>query len=119
VNYTKLREGDFDIGAGSWAADFSDASNFLMLMTTGNAQNYARYSSPAFDALFTKADAEADTEKRGALLKRAEQIALDDHVWITRNFRANRTIVQPYVKGWIANARDVNRTRWLSLEQRD
>jgi oligopeptide transport system substrate-binding protein len=119
VNYTKLREGDFDIGAGSWAADFSDASNFLMLMTTGNAQNYARYSSPAFDALFTKADAEVDTEKRGALLKRAEQIALDDHVWITRNFRANRTIVQPYVKGWIANARDVNRTRWLSLEQRD
>ena len=35
---------------------------------------------------------------------------------ITRNFRANRTIVQPYVKGWVANARDVNRTRWLSID---
>lgn len=116
VNFSKLREGDFDIGSGSWAADFSDASNFLMLMTTGNAQNYAHYSNPAFDALFAEADIEADPGKRGALLKQAEQIALDDHVWITRNFRANRTIVQPYVKGWIANARDMNRTRWLSLE---
>ena len=116
VNFTKLREGDFDIGAGSWAADFSDASNFLMLMTTGNAQNYARYSNPSLDALFAQAEAESDTATRGEILRQVEKMAIDDHVWITRNFRANRTIVQPYVKGWVANARDMNRTRWLSLD---
>ena len=116
INFTKLREGDYDIGAGSWAADFSDASNFLMLLTTGNPQNYARYSNPAFDALNEKADQEGDVEKRGQILLQAEKIALNDHAWIPRNFRANRTIVQPYVAGWIANAHDVNRTRWLSID---
>ena len=118
INFTKLREGDYDIGAGSWAADFNDASNFLMLLTTGNPQNYARYSNPAFDALYEAAEQEPDVEKRGQILLRAEKIALGDHAWIPRNFRANRTIVQPYVKGWIANARDVNRTRWLSMDDR-
>jgi len=51
------------------------------------------------------------------ILLQAEKTALNDHAWITRNFRANRTIVQPYVKGWVANARDVNRTRWLSIDR--
>ena len=117
VNFTKLREGDFDIGAASWGADFNDASNFLMILTTGNPQNYARYSNPAFDALYEKAEQERDVEKRGQILLQAEKIALNDHAWITRNFRANRTIVQSYVKGWVANARDVNRTRWLSIDR--
>jgi oligopeptide transport system substrate-binding protein len=117
VNYTKLREGDFDIGAGAWAADFDDASNFLMILTSGNPQNYGGYSNPAFDALYEKADQERDVDKRGQILLQAEKIALNDHAWIPRNFRANRTIVQPYVKGWVANARDVNRTRWLSIDE--
>jgi oligopeptide transport system substrate-binding protein len=116
VNYTKLREGDFDIGAGAWAADFNDASNFLMVLTTGNPQNYGGYSNPAFDVLYERAEQERDVEKRGQILLQAENIALNDHAWITRNFRANRTIVQPYVKGWVANARDMNRTRWLSID---
>ena len=117
VNYTKLREGDYDIGAGAWSADFNDASNFLMVLTTGNPQNYGRYSNPAFDALYEKAEQERDVEKRGQILLQAEKIALNDHAWIPRNFRANRTIVQPTVKGWVANARDVNRTRWLSIDR--
>jgi oligopeptide transport system substrate-binding protein len=116
VNYTKLREGDYDIGAGSWGADFNDASNFLMLLTTGNPQNYGGYSNPAFDRLYEAAEQERDVEARGQILLQAEKLALNDHAWITRNFRANRTIVQPYVKGWVANARDMNRTRWLSID---
>jgi oligopeptide transport system substrate-binding protein len=117
VNYTKLREGDFDIGAAAWAADFDDASNFLMVLTTGNPQNYAHYSNAAFDTLYAKAEEETDAKARAQLLLDAERIALDDHAWITRNFRAARSIVQPYVKGWIANARDMNRTRWLSIDK--
>src|SRR5262249_12404524 len=35
INFTKLRQGDYDIGAASWGADFDDASNFLMILTTG------------------------------------------------------------------------------------
>jgi oligopeptide transport system substrate-binding protein len=116
INFTKLRQGDYDIGAASWGADFNDASNFLMILTTGNPQNYAHYSNPEFDALFAQADNEPDVMKRGMILAAAEQIALHDHAWIPRDFRSTRTIVQPYVRGWIANAHDMNRTRWLSID---
>src|ERR1700730_11272551 len=117
VNYTKLREGDYDVGAGAWAADFNDASNFLMILTTGNPQTYAGYSNRALHSLYEKAEQERDIEKRGQILLQAEKIALNDHAWITRNFRANRTIVQAYVKGWVANASAMNRTRWLSIDE--
>ncbi len=116
INFTKLRQGDYDIGAASWGADFNDASNFLMILTTGNPQNYAHYSNREFDALYAKAENEPDVMKRGEMLAQAENIALRDHAWIPRDFRSNRTIVQPYVRGWIANAYDMNRTRWLSID---
>jgi oligopeptide transport system substrate-binding protein len=115
INFTKLRQSDYDIGSASWGADFNDASNFLMLFTTGNPQNYARYSKAEFDALFAKADNEPDVMKRAELLSAAEAMALKDHVWIARDFRATQTIVRPYVKGWIVNPHDMNRTRWLSI----
>lgn len=117
ITYSKLRQYDFDIGTANWGADFNDASNFLMILTTGNAQNYAGYSNPAFDALYAAAEKEPDAAARGRLLFEAEQIALKDHAWVTRNFRTSRVIVQPYVKGWIANARNYNRSRWLTLEK--
>ena len=116
VTYSKLRQYDFDIGTANWGADFNDAANFLMLLTTGNPQNYAGYSNSAYDALYAAAEKEPDAGKRGALLLQAEAIALKDHAWITRNFRTSRVIVRPRVKGWIANARNFNRTRWLTLE---
>ncbi len=117
ITYSKLRQYDFDIGTANWGADFNDASNFLMLLTTGNPQNYAGYSNPTYDALFAAAEKEQDAVGRGRLLLEAEQIALKDHAWVTRNFRTSRVIVGPRVKGWIANARNYNRTRWLDLER--
>jgi hypothetical protein len=28
-------------------------------------------------------------------------------------YRVTQDLVQPYVKGWVDNVRDLNRTRWL------
>ena len=95
VTYSKLREYDYDVATANWGADFNDASNFLMILTTGNAQNYAGYSNPEFDARYTAAENEADPAKRGELLLTAEKIALADYAWIPRNFRTSRVIVQP------------------------
>ena len=71
----------------------------------------------ADDAAMDAAQQESDATKRGALLQAAEKIALKDYPWLPWRFRVTQDLVQPYVKGWIPNARDYNRTRWLRVEK--
>ena len=112
-----MRNGDFDIGAAGWVADFNDARNFLYLLMTGNEMNYGRYSNPQYDALMAASDKELDLVKRGELLAQAETLALKEAPWVPTRFQVTFNLVQPYVKGWVSNVLNVNRTRWLSIER--
>ena len=59
-----------------------------------------------------------DPAKRMALFREAEQMALADNPIMPIYVYVNRDLVAPYVKGWVDNVRDLNRTRWLSIEGR-
>ncbi|MBN9578165.1 MAG: hypothetical protein J0H26_07330 [Alphaproteobacteria bacterium] len=83
---------------------------------TGSGNNYGRYSNPAFDDLIHQAQNERDAAKRGALLNQAEQLALNDNAIIPVLFMKTRDLVQPYVRGWVPNIRDFNRSRWLWID---
>jgi oligopeptide transport system substrate-binding protein len=113
-----VQKRDFDMAAPSWIADFNDASNFLELLHSGSGENYGGYANPKYDALLDTADATADPAARAAKLLQAEQMALDDYAWVPAYFMVTRDLVAPYVKGWIANPRDINRTRWLWIDKR-
>jgi oligopeptide transport system substrate-binding protein len=113
-----MRAGDFDLAAASWFADFNDASNFLDLLRSDSGNNYGKYASPAFDRMLDDAQQEPDARRRGVLLMAAERMALKDYPWIPLRFRTTQDLVQPYVKGWLDNARDLNRSRWLWIEGR-
>jgi ABC-type oligopeptide transport system substrate-binding subunit len=121
VHYKKLDTGDFDLAYANWIGDFSDATNFLDLARCGNGDNwgnnYAHYCNRAYDTLLDKANQQTDAKVRGALLRQAEDIALNDFVWLPMRFGNTQDIVQPYVKGWISNVRNINRTRWLWIER--
>ncbi len=118
VHYRNMQTGAFEIASAVWIADFNDASNFLDLLRADSGNNYARYRNHAYDAALDAAQQESDAVKRGALLLNAEKIALKDYPWLPWRFRVTQDLVQPYVKGWIPNARDYNRTRWLWVEPR-
>ncbi len=109
---------DFDIASPSWIADFNDASNFLDLLRSGSGENYGAYSNPKYDTLLAAAETMTDAKARGEKMQEAEQLALADYAWVPAYFMVTRDLVQPYVKGWIPNARDVNRTRWLWIDKR-
>jgi oligopeptide transport system substrate-binding protein len=116
ITYSRIQEGDYDMGLINWIADFNDARNFLfLLMSDGSGKNYAAYENLAFDALILASDRETDPDRRGALMAEAERLALEDYPWIPLYYLVTRDLVQPYVQGWTSNAEDVNRTRWLSL----
>ena len=113
-HFRELRARDYDLGLANWYADFNDASNFLDLLRSGAGNNYAGYHNPAFDRLMDKATAEPDAAKRGALLVQAEKTALADYPWIPLRFPAQTDLVAPGLKGWVANPRDLHRSRWLA-----
>ncbi len=118
VHYKNLQQHQFNIAGASWIADFNDASNFLDLLRTGSGNNYGQWSNAQYDALMNRAEQEPDATKRGQILNQAEQLALDDYALVPTSFRKTRNLVQPYVKGWISNQRDFNRTRWLWIEKK-
>ncbi|MEJ0041234.1 MAG: peptide ABC transporter substrate-binding protein [Rhizomicrobium sp.] len=116
IYYKKLQEGDFDISGAAWIGDFNDAGTFLDLLQSSSGNNYGKYNSPRFDALLAKSYQTLDLKTRGLLLNQAEQIALDDYAVLPVRFSVTQDIVEPYVKGWTANIRNVNRSRWLWID---
>lgn len=115
VLFQNLPAHNFQLAGLSWIADFNDATNFLDLLRANSGNNYGSYNNPAYDALLNKAQQMTDLKTRGELLNQAEQMALNDYAWIPVNFGVTRDIVKPYVKGWVANVKNINRTRWLSI----
>ena len=119
VFYNALRTADFDLAKSSWGADFNDARNFLFLLMSdsGDGLNYGRYRNAEFDRLMRQSDQEADARRRALLMAEAEAIALKESAWAPLYFWVTNDLVQPYVKGWVSNGIDENRTRWLSIER--
>ena len=116
IFYKKLQEGQFDISGAAWQGDYNDAGTFLDLLLSDSGNNYGHYSNPRYDALVAQANQTPDIKLRGELLQEAEQVALDDYAVIPTRFRVTEDIVEPYVRGWIPNVRDFNRSRWLWID---
>jgi oligopeptide transport system substrate-binding protein len=112
-----LRHGQYQLGYTSWLADFDDASNFLALLRSSSPGNYAGYKNPRFDAAVEAAEREPDTRKRAASLKEAEAIAQKDMPWLPIRFASQTELVAPKVGGYVPNAADFNRSRWLWIRR--
>jgi oligopeptide transport system substrate-binding protein len=84
-----------------WVADYPDPQNFLeILFHSESAQNHGGYANPEVDALFDEARGTLDDEERAALYLQAEQLILDDAVWIPLTFDAGNWLVKPYVRNY-------------------
>jgi peptide/nickel transport system substrate-binding protein len=81
-----IRSNEAIFWRSGWVADYPDPENFLNLFYGGNMDkndvnvNPFKYENPAFDALFEKALAETDEEKRMELLADCDQMIIDDAV---------------------------------------
>jgi peptide/nickel transport system substrate-binding protein/oligopeptide transport system substrate-binding protein len=86
-----------------WIADYPDPENFLTVLfhsrNVGPAGNTSRYRNPAVDRLFDAADAMPAGPPRFRPYQQAEQIVLDDAVWISLYHYASRALINPAVKG--------------------
>jgi peptide/nickel transport system substrate-binding protein/oligopeptide transport system substrate-binding protein len=87
----------------TWIADYPDPENFLTVLfhsrNVGAAGNTSRYRNPRVDTLLDEADALALGAARDRRYAEAEQMILDDAVWVPFNHSASRALIKPYVKG--------------------
>ena len=114
IAYQDLRERNFQVGVAAWIADYNDATSFLGLQQSSTgAQNYGDYKNPAYDALLALADNEPDAGRRASFLTRAEQLMLGDAPVTPIYFYVNKNLVSPKVDGWVDNAVDWHRVRYL------
>lgn len=83
-----------------WAADYLDPQNFLShMLASDGPENKLGYHNPEFDKLCWEADKLMDFDKRLPLYQKAEDIALDDAVWIPIYFQRDAELVRPWVSG--------------------
>jgi oligopeptide transport system substrate-binding protein len=117
IAYQDYRIRDFQVADAAWIGDFNDAMSFLGLeQSQTGAQNYGDYKSPAYDALLAKADNEPDIARRAAYLSRAEAMMLADAPVAPVYFYVNKNLVNPRVTGWVDNAIDWHRARYLCFK---
>jgi oligopeptide transport system substrate-binding protein len=120
IHYDMLRKHDFDATLAGWIADYRDAKNYLMLFETSTTDlNYGSYSNPAFDTLVAASDNERDPAARETLLRRSEQVLLDDVAVAPVYFGVTRNLCSPQVKGFVSNNVNIHRSRFMSLDRSD
>jgi oligopeptide transport system substrate-binding protein len=110
-----IDRGDVEVYRSSWVGDYNDAYTFAQYLKSDFGLNLPHYRSAAYDALLTRAAAEADLSARRALLEQAERVMLADHALMPLYFYVNKHLVKPAVLGWYANVMNVTYSKDLGL----
>ena len=113
-----LRAQRFQIFAGlGWAADYPDPQNFLDInFHSKSPLNHTGYANPQVDRLLEEARVAAVWEERAALYQEAEQIIVNNAVWLPLWFTAERMVlIKPYVHGYRLTPLIIPKLREVSI----
>jgi oligopeptide transport system substrate-binding protein len=89
----------WDVARLGWYADYDDPTSFLEVFAKNNSQNDPGYLSPDFNNLLDAARIEPNTDRRIVVLKRAEEVLLNDYPIIPVYFYSSRRLVKPSLGG--------------------
>lgn len=84
----KMRNGNAQIFAWGWNADYPDPENFFFLLYGGNGkvkfggENASNYQNAEFDRLFEQMRNMDNTDERFALIQKMQEIVRHDAPWI-------------------------------------
>ncbi len=107
VYYPNVQAGNFDVCAMGWSADYLHPMTFMPLIKTGDVNNLAKYSNPAYDELVMKAQTETDPAAAMAIMQQADNIASAEYPLLNLYYRANMLLMKDRVKGYYLNASDM------------
>jgi len=115
------RNGQADMFLKDWYADYPDAVNFLYPLlhsaNTGVGGNVSFFTSPDFDRIVTQARREPDEEKRNALYRQADSLALVEAPMVFLWFYNDLYAVQPFIENFEPPV-IFNGQRWINVSLR-
>jgi oligopeptide transport system substrate-binding protein len=115
--FADVRTGNYQVARADWYPEVIDAYSYLYLLrSTSGPMNQSRYANPAFDATFDASDREPDTDKRLALMRQAEEIAMTDQPVAPLFYYAGRTVLNPRVSGWVDHNRNSHPARYITVK---
>ncbi len=100
VRIDRQQKHDYTISLAGWGPDYPDPMTDLDLYVTGGGNNDPAFSNAEYDALIKAAKAEGDKAKKFEMMRKAEDILMEEMpigpiYWRYRNYA-----VREYVKGF-------------------
>ncbi|RLQ23381.1 peptide ABC transporter substrate-binding protein [Seongchinamella sediminis] len=112
-----VNEGDYTISRMGWIAADLNPATYLNILTSESGINRTGFSHARYDEIMLAlVPAEADPEKRTALMQEAEAILLDEVPVLPLYTYNSKHLVQPSVKGAPPNVLDLQHYKYISLD---
>ncbi len=100
VYYDRLKSHDYQIGIGSWFADFRDPISFLEIFKLkGNGTNNTQWENSQYIALLDQSTQTTKYSERENYLKDAEKIIIEEMPIIPLFYASYNYVKKPSVKG--------------------
>ena len=125
-DYNRFRDrvdkGNFQFLDWGWVADYPDPENFLFLLYGPNGkvatggENVANYRSAAFDELFVKMRAMANTPERLEVIRKAVEVLREDSPWIFGENLEVLVLAQSWYKNPYPNAVAYNTWKYRRID---
>lgn len=84
--FTSVMEGDFDLAAVAWNADYIDPNSFLEIFLSHGGNNFSLWKNSQYDGLLAQAQVELDAVDRMNLYHQAEELLLAEMPFIPLYF---------------------------------
>ena len=94
-----LPNGDFEICYGGWVPDYDDPYTYLELFKSDVGYYTLGFKNDEYDSLLNNAKTETDAQARMDMLNKAEQILIDEAVFVPTSFSTTYYLMADYVTG--------------------
>ncbi|MGM0757054.1 peptide ABC transporter substrate-binding protein [Bacillus zhangzhouensis] len=118
VYIDKIHSGDYQIGRMGWLGDFNDPVNFLELYKDKDGgNNDTGWESKEYKQLLNDSAKETDKTKREEMLKKAEEILINDMPVAPIYFYTQPWVQDPKLKGVVVSGLGDVQYKWAHFEK--
>lgn len=118
VYIDKIHSGDYQIGRMGWLGDFNDPVNFLELYKDKDGgNNDTGWENKEYKQLLNDSAKETDQTKREEMLKKAEEIIINDMPVAPIYFYTQPWVQDPKLKGVVVSGLGDVQYKWAHFEK--
>ncbi|MDP1723513.1 MAG: peptide ABC transporter substrate-binding protein [Alphaproteobacteria bacterium] len=100
-----------------WNLDYFDPFSFTQLYLSYSGMNTSGYNCTAYDDLYKKAMASAESQEREESLYNLSKMALESHALLPIFHSVTKRLVKPWVEGYEHNSLDIVYSKNLSIKK--